>query len=261
MDSAIYTGLVTHQRYHPIHHQFHYRVFMMYLDLDELDDLFKSQWFWSVERKNIASFRRTDHLGDPNVSLKQAVINLVHDRVGFALEGPVRLLTHLRYWGYCFNPVSFYYCYDKTGQHLDVIVAEINNTPWGEQHCYVLDIRTSSNTSNIAGPHQNYHHFVFEKKFHISPLMPMELTHDWWFNTPKNQLNVHMSNIQDQKKIFTAHLNLKIKNLNSQHLAHALIHYPFMTGKIIGAIYWQALRTWLKGAPFYSHPSSQSRST
>ncbi|MCX7118972.1 MAG: DUF1365 family protein, partial [Legionellales bacterium] len=100
------------------------------------------------------------------------------------------------------------------------------------------------------------HHFVFPKIFHISPLMPMELTHDWWFNTPKNQLRVHMNNLQDQKKIFTAHLNLQRKNLNSQSLAHTLIHYPFMTGKVISAIYWQSLRTWLKGAPFYSHPSS-----
>ena len=255
MDSAIYTGLVTHKRYSPVCHQFNYRVFMMYLDLDELDDLFASQWFWSVEKNNIASFRRTDHLGDPNISLKKAVVDLVYERIGFVLEGPVRLLTHLRYWGYCFNPVSFYYCYDKTKQHLEVIVAEINNTPWGEQHCYVLNVRNGSPKSDVVRFNQN-HHFVFPKKFHISPLMPMELTHDWWFNTPKNQLRVHMNNLQDQKKIFTAHLNLQRMNLNSQSLAHALIHYPFMTGKVISAIYWQSLRTWLKGAPFYSHPSS-----
>ena len=255
MDSAIYTGLVTHKRYSPFCHQFNYRVFMMYLDLDELDDLFASQWFWSVEKNNIASFRRTDHLGDPNISLKKAVVDLVYERIGFVLEGPVRLLTHLRYWGYCFNPVSFYYCYDKIKQHLEVIVAEINNTPWGEQHCYVLNVRNGSPKSDVVRCNQN-HHFVFPKTFHISPLMPMELTHDWWFNTPKNQLRVHMNNLQDQKKIFTAHLNLQRKNLNSQSLAHALIHYPFMTGKVISAIYWQSLRTWLKGAPFYSHPSS-----
>ena len=255
MDSAIYTGLVTHKRYSPFCHQFNYRVFMMYLDLDELDDLFASQWFWSVEKNNIASFRRTDHLGDPNISLKKAVVDLVYERIGFVLEGPVRLLTHLRYWGYCFNPVSFYYCYDKIKQHLEVIVAEINNTPWGEQHCYVLNVRNGSPKSDVVRCNQN-HHFVFPKTFHISPLMPMELTHDWWFNTPKNQLRVHMNNLQDQKKILTAHLNLQRKNLNSQSLAHALIHYPFMTGKVISAIYWQSLRTWLKGAPFYSHPSS-----
>ena len=249
MNSAIYTGLVTHKRYRPIHHQFHYRVFMMYLDLDELDDLFKSQWFWSVEKKNIASFHRINHLGNPNIPLKQSVVDLVYDRVGLVLEGPVCLLTHLRYWGYGFNPVSFYYCYDKTGQHLEVIVAEINNTPWGEQHCYVLNIPQKR-------LHQNHHHFVFPKAFHISPLMPMELTHDWWFSTPKNQLRVHMNNIQDQEKIFTAHLHLQKKKLNREHLAQVLIHYPFMTAKVIGAIYWQSLRTWLKGAPFYSHPSS-----
>lgn len=247
MDSAIYTGLVTHKRYTNIHHQFQYRVFMMYLDLDELDELFRSQWFWSVEKKNIASFQRKDHLGDPNLSLKQSVIDLVYERIGFALDGPVRLLTHLRYWGYCFNPVSFYYCYDKSGKHLEVIVAEINNTPWGEQHCYVL--KTNPERTN-----QDHHHFIFPKAFHISPLMPMNLTYDWWFSAPKTQLRVHMNNIQDKKKLFTAHLDLKKKKLNGQHLAHALIHYPFMTGKVISAIYWQSLCTWLKGAQFYSHP-------
>ena len=247
MDSAIYTGLVTHKRYTNIHHQFQYRVFMMYLDLDELDTLFRSQWFWSVEKKNIASFHRKDHLGDPNLSLKQSVIDLVYERLGVTLNGRVRLLTHLRYWGYCFNPVSFYYCYDKSGEHLEVIVAEINNTPWGEQHCYVL--KTHPERTN-----QHHHHFIFPKAFHISPLMPMNLTCDWWFSVPKNQLRVHMNNIQDTKKLFTAHLDLKKKNLNRQHLAYALMHYPFMTGKVIGAIYWQSLRTWLKGAPFYAHP-------
>lgn len=247
MDSAIYTGLVTHKRYADIHHQFQYSVFMMYLDLDELDELFRSQWFWSVEKSNIASFYRKDHLGDPNVPLKQSVINLVYERVGLKLEGPVRLLTHLRYWGYCFNPVSFYYCYDKSGQHLDAIVAEINNTPWGEQHCYVLKTKPDQTS-------QEHHHFLFPKEFHISPLMPMNVTHDWWFSVPSTQLRVHMNNMQEQKKLFTAHLALDKKNLTRQNLARVLMHYPFMTGKVISAIYWQSLRTWLKGARFYSHP-------
>ena len=190
MDSAIYTGVVTHKRYSKVNHKFKYHVFMIYLDLDELDSLFRSQWFWSVDKKNIASFNRKDHLGDPNLSLKQSVIDLVYERIGLSLDGPVRLLTHLRYWGYCFNPVSFYYCYDKNGQNLEVIVAEINNTPWGEQHCYVLKIHTD-------GTNQD-HHFIFPKEFHISPLMPMNLTYDWWFSVPKKQLRVHMNNLQDK---------------------------------------------------------------
>lgn len=131
--SAIYTGRVRHRRFRPVPHQFRYCLFMMYLDLDELPELFRGARLWSFERRNLAWFRRGDYFGDPALPLKQAVLQLVSEKTGRRPEGPVRLLTHLRYFGYCFNPVSFYYCFDRDGKTLGAIVAEINNTPWNER--------------------------------------------------------------------------------------------------------------------------------
>lgn len=262
LHSAIYHGQVTHQRFLPIHHKFDYQLFMLYLDLDELDKVFTGSWLWSTERKNIAYLRREDHLGDPQQSIKAAICDLVYRRLGLSLKGPIRLLTHLRYWGYCFNPVSFYFCYTPSGQDLEVIVAEINNTPWGEQYCYVLSPhgQTHADAAVIEtkqGSHPlspRRYHFEFKKNFHISPLMDMDMSYDWWFTAPEETLTIHMNNTKDQQKWFTAHLALKRQPINRSNLARVLMQYPCMTATVIRAIYWQALRTWLKGAKFYSHP-------
>jgi DUF1365 family protein len=244
--SAIYEGYVKHQRFSPLQHDFRYRLFMLFLNLDELDHVFNDFWLWSTKNPNLAYLKRTDHLGPENVNLKEAVSQFILDKTGCKIEGAVCLLTHLRYWGYCFNPVSFYYCYDKNNQHVEWIVAEINNTPWGERHCYLLDTRHD--------PFNRPYHFSFEKNFHISPLMPMNLRHDWWMTSPQHDLMIHMNNYEGEKKIFTAHMNLKRQEITHKNMMKMLCHYPCMTGRIIVAIYWQALRTKLKGAHFYSHP-------
>ena len=79
--------------------------------------------------------RRSSH-----VPLRAAVDALVAERCGIALDGPIRLLTHLRYFGHCFNPVSFYYCFDAAGERVRAVVAHVTNTPWGDQHSYVLAV-------------------------------------------------------------------------------------------------------------------------
>lgn len=139
MNSAIYEGTVQHRRFQPVPHEFSYRLFMMYLDLDELGDVLARSPFWSDRRWAPARFRRADYLGDPHAPLADAVRDEAARRLGHRPEGPVRMLTHLRYWGYCFNPVTFYYCFAPGGERLEAIVAEITNTPWNERHRYVLD--------------------------------------------------------------------------------------------------------------------------
>lgn len=144
LHSKLYVGQVKHRRFAPVNHQFDYRMFMLYLDLDELPMLFDRFLLWSARGFNLAWFNRKKHLGEPDQDLKQSVINLVKQRSGITLEGPVRLLTHLSYFGYGFNPVSFYYCFDKSGDRLQVIVAEVNNTPgmsntamyWMQRHLH-----------------------------------------------------------------------------------------------------------------------------
>ena len=137
--SAIYTGWVGHRRFLPVPHGFNYRLFMMYLDLDELPTLFDKRWFWSVRGSNLAWFKREDYYGDPGLSLRTAIADLVHRETGRRPTGPIRLLTHMRYFGHCFNPVSFYFCHELDGR-LAAILCEVRNTPWRERHHYVLPV-------------------------------------------------------------------------------------------------------------------------
>lgn len=148
MHSALYEGKVRHRRLAPVPHDFDYAMFMVYLDLAEVETVFAGRWLWSASRRAVARYRRQDHLGDPALPLDRCVRDLVWEKTGRRPEGAVRLLTHLAYYGWCFNPVSFYYCFDRAGA-LEAVVAEVTNTPWLERHCYVLD-RESSLTPGEA---------------------------------------------------------------------------------------------------------------
>ncbi len=251
MKSCIYTGQVRHRRFAPTQHEFSYDLFMMYVDLAELPGIFQKRWFWSTNRFSLAWFRREDHYGKPAVRLDESIRQLVQKETGYRPLGPIRLLTHFRYFGYGFNPVSFYYCFDKDDNHVETIVAEVNNTPWNEQHCYVLSEKR--NECNIRNKR-----YRFDKDFHVSPFMEMNINYDWRFIQPDERLNVHMENIltdsDNNKKIFDATLVMKRQPITSFTLARTLVRFPFMTGKIIAGIYYQALKLWLKKAPFYSHP-------
>ncbi len=250
MHSCIYRGQVRHRRFQPSVHTFQYRLYMMYLDLDELPTLFDRYWLWSVDRVNLAFFDRRRHYGDPDMPLKQCIQDLVEQQCGHRPVGPIRLLTHMRYFGYGFNPVSFYYCFDEQDDHVEHIVAEVNNTPWGEQHCYVLeDINNEGNKTNKR--------YRFDKRFHVSPFMQMDLQYDWRFSTPAGHLAVHMINMKNNARIFDATMKLQYRAIDSVSLAGALVKYPMMTIKVIAAIYYQALRLWLKKTPFYTHSDNK----
>jgi len=217
---------------------------MVYVDLAELREVFRGRWLWSAARPAVAWLRRRDYLGDPAVSLDTAVRDHVAAKTGVRPEGPIRMLTHLRYFGIGFNPVTFYYCFDRADRRVESIVAEITNTPWNERHAYVLP---------DVGPARPLRYRI-AKQFHVSPFMPMDLSYDWRFSQPSARLSVHMEDLQDDRKIFDATLTLQRREISSAALAHALIAFPFMTARVVSAIYWQALRLWLKRIPFHSHP-------
>ena len=235
---------------HPAGHEFVYRLFMMYLDLAELDKVFAGRWLWSVKRPALARFKRENHLGDASVPLDTAVRELVESKTGDRPQGPIRLLTNLSYFGYCFNPVSFYYCFDRSDERVETIVAEVNNTPWGERHCYVL----GEAMNRGKGAHKRY---APVKEMHVSPFMQMDIAYDWRFSTPGQTLNVHMENARHNEKIFDATLELERREIGAASLARVLITYPLMTLKVILAIHWQALRLWLKKVPVYDHPAKE----
>lgn len=250
MFSRIYKGQVIHHRREPHRHRFSYKLFMMYLDLEELPTLFDRFRFWAVEKLSLATFKRADHHGDEQVPLATTIKDLVEHETGRRPAGPIALLTHLRYFGYVMNPVSFYFCWNPERTRVETVVAEVHNTPWGEQHCYVLD-------GEIA-PGQN-RQFDFDKAFHVSPFMDMKQSYSWYFNCPDERLHISMQSFEEGQHMFTASMRLQAETISQSSLNRTLLQFPLMTMKVIAAIYWQALRLWWKKTPFYEHPKHYSK--
>jgi DUF1365 family protein len=251
MKSCIYEGTIRHRRFRPRPNIFQYRLFFMFLDLSELPAVFQLHPLWSHEHPNVAYFRRRDHFGDPKLPVDGAVRSLIEERLGHRPQGPIRLLTHLRYFGYCFNPASFYYCYDAADIRVETIVVEIHNTPWGERHCYVLGQEHNEH------PLKNWRRHRFAKVFHVSPFIDMNINYDWRFSEPGDVIRVHMIDIEAGQTLFDASLALKRRAISRRALSRVLMKYPLMTVKVTAMIYCQALRLLTKRTPFFTHPKKR----
>lgn len=246
MNSCLYVGTVRHRRFAPTPHAFATPLFMTYLDLDELPGVFDGRWLWSARGPALAWFRRADYLGDPTVPLAEAVRDEAERLTGSRPAGAIRMLTHLRYLGYVMNPVTFYYCHDADGA-VEVVLAQITNTPWGERHVYAVGPDGRDDQGRIRRR--------FGKAFHVSPFMPMDQRYDWSFTTPGRSLVVHMeSATAGGVPVFDATLALRRRPMTAGTLAGALVRFPWMTGRVVGAIYWQAARLRLKRVPVHPHP-------
>jgi DUF1365 family protein len=232
----------------PRRHEFQYRVFMPYLCLQELPELFSDKWFWSATGPALAQFRRSDFLGDPAIPLESEVRRRIKEETGGIHTGPIYLLANLRYFGHIMNPIACYYCFNEDETRLEHVVAEVNNTPWNERHSYVL-----------PGPEEGrWLKTSFDKAFHVSPFNPMAMRYHWRSSTPDHRLVLHMENSSDGEKVFDATLSMSARPLSARNLNSLLLRHPFMTLKVGSAIYWQALRLYLKGVPVYQHPKSNT---
>ena len=244
--SAHYSGFVTHHRRSPVGHGFRFNLFMVYLDLAELPGLFDGRLFWSARRPALAWFRRADHFGDPDVPLDEVVRSQVAAATGHRPEGPIRLLTHLRYFGYVMNPISVYYCFSPDASRVQALVAEVTNTPWGERHVYVVEPEPDASGLWLRAG--------FAKALHVSPFMQMDQRYDLTATVPGERLDVRIEAAHGGSPLFEASLALRRRPLTGWNLNLALIRHPLLTARVTAAIYWQALRLWLKRVPFVPHP-------
>ncbi len=244
---------------------------MVYLDLDEAESFFSKCRFWSYNKKNLASFYPNDfHKRSEKIQsaqeLKRAVLITVKEKSGLDLSGPVRMLTHLRYFGLIFNPVTFYYCFNQNNK-LAAIMAEIENTPWGERYTYVMDLATSENQARLSSQltpqltleAKTRFSWSFKKSFHVSPFFPMNMNYRWTFSLPEDQLSISMNSLQEIRQSFSANLALTKQPSEARYFDLMILRYPFITLKVICGIYWQALILLLKKTPFYSHPDSATQ--
>ncbi len=247
--SSIYEGVVMHTRMKPHAHRFSYQVAMVYLDLDDLPALFAQSPLWSLERWNFASLFRRDYHDRSPLTLKQAVLATIVSSSGQAFHGRVFMLSNLRYFGFIINPLTLYYCFDEHNE-LSFVVAEVTNTPWRERCHYVLPATHHGDSTTV----------VFDKAMHVSPFMPMALQYQWHSSLPGQQLAVTMSLQQAGDTVFAAAMTLTQTPLTRTSMHRLLWRYPLMTLQVALGIYWQALRLWLKGNPFYPNPQGVDRS-
>lgn len=243
MNSSIYKGWVRHRRYAPKPHQFRYQLFMLLLDLDELDQIDGVSRWLGCERPAPISFYQRDHWGGRTRALKDSVLDLVESETGTRPAGPVQLLTQPRCWGYCFNPISVFYCFQGSAGTLAAVVAEVTNTPWGERHCYVIPASYGCATANGW----------FDKAMHVSPFMPMDQRYRWRGGAPGSGLAIHLENHDGDRRMLDATLSLRREPLTAANLRSTVLAHPFVTAKTILAIHWEALRIWLKGIPVHTH--------
>ena len=245
-DCSLYEGRVEHRRRTPRGHAFAYRLFHVCLELDSFETAHPNGWSWPSRWLPWAQFRRTDHFGPPERPLSETVRDLVEERLGLRPAGPIRLVTHLRSWGYLINPVSFYFCEDDAG-HLSAVVAEVQNTPWNERHCYVLEGAAVERGEPVE----------VLKDFHVSPFFEMEMSYRFRFSRPGERLSVTIENWRGSELLFEARLQSRRREMTRSRLLAALLRYPWMTGRVFAAIYWQAFLLWWKGVTYVPHPGTR----
>lgn len=229
---GVYSGSVRHRRFAPKPHAFRYPLFMTALDADRPMETVPRGLLWRL----LTRFRRGDHGGNPATPLGTWIRERVAAETGTPPGGPIVLLTQLRQLGLYMNPVCFYFCRAAGGDDIETLVLEVQNTPWNERHLYVLPIASGA--------------AEFEKTFHVSPFMAMDMTYGIRCKVTESGLVIHIENRREGALLFDATLRLRRRSSPTAILAA----FPCMTAAILAAIYFEAFRLWRKGIPYVPHP-------
>lgn len=274
LKQGFFVGSIRHRRYRPRPHEFTYEMYWSLLDLDKLEETFAQSKLWSLEKWNLISFRNKDfhqssdiqeanaletnilETSIPEINTseknktsinKQAILETIRQRTGESFSGQVFMLSHLRYLGFNFNSVCFYFCIEKG--NLKYIVSEITNTPWGERHSYLHDCNQGQKQGSV-------YQFEFDKEFHVSPFLTMDMHYQWLFKVEQDGLRIHM--VVNQKgsgqKFFDATFTADFIPLTQSSMRKLVLTRPLQPLKMVVAIYWQAFKLWLKKIPFVAHP-------
>jgi DUF1365 family protein len=237
METCIYKGFVTHRRFKPLRHYFSYKIFSILFDLTELEDLHKKISIFSFNRFNIFSFYNKDHGSrDGNDLTEWVKINLKKYNLNINVS-KIKLLCFPRVFGYVFNPLSIFYCYD--GNALKAILYEVKNT-FNEQHTYVFPV---NNSSKIITQQCN-------KKFYVSPFIKMDTFYNFRLTEPDENIRILIKQTDKVGKILVACQAGKKQNMSLKQLLINFFTHPMMTFKIMMSIHYEALRLWKKGAIF-----------
>lgn len=241
--SALYVGTVQHRRHRPARHRLRYGVFMLLLDLDELERLDRDFSLFGYNRTAALAFYDRDH-GDGSGRPLRPQIEAQLAEAGIALDGgAVRILCMPRLLGYVFNPLSIYYCHRPDGA-LAAVIYEVSNT-FGQRHSYVMPVRADGAKVVRHG---------CDKHFYVSPFIPMEAHYAFRLVLPGEDLAVVIRETDAQGPLLDASFVARRRPLSGGALARVLARFPLMTLKVMAAIHWEALKLWLKGARFHRRP-------
>lgn len=245
----LFQGTVSHARFSPKKLFFRYDIRQIWINIGQLDEIDQISRWWSNDKPNLVQFSRQNYLPSDK-SLYDEVCSTIKRQTGNDFSGEAYLLANLSYWGHCFNPVVFFCCYEDN--RLAYLIAEVHNTPWNERFCYV------HHTAKHNADHHGTHVAEFEKSFHVSPFMPMNLKYQWRYKIDHESFNITMKLSQEEKIIFNATMCLKGTQLTQNQANLLPFRYPLACITILAAIYWQAFRLWWKKVPIYPHPKSQA---